>query len=154
MFHDGVNGRGAKRDSLGATGAAMVGHVGGRHESRAPGVGSRDRRIRSGSDSTILDRGGCHLDLGWRHPAQGLMSLIGSTWGALGGSRAWRGGTHVPGEWSRACRPRGVPACPILDRVRRHLGSGRRHPGSGLNESDWEHLRWPRRVTWVAVEGH
>ena len=36
VFHDGVNGRGAKRDSLGATGAAMAGHVGSGHESRAP----------------------------------------------------------------------------------------------------------------------
>ena len=29
-------------------------------------------------------------------PAQGLMSLIGSTWGALGGSRAWRGRDTCP----------------------------------------------------------
>ena len=47
------------------TWAAGVSHV-------PPGVGSHDRRIRSGSDSAILDRGRRHLDLGWHHPGSGL----------------------------------------------------------------------------------
>ena len=53
--------------------------------SRAPRVGSCDHRTGSGSASAIWILAVTILAQGGAIPARGLMSLIQSTWGGLGG---------------------------------------------------------------------
>ena len=151
MFHDGVNGRGAKRDSLGAPGVARAGNVGGGGGSRAPRGGVTLPPNHKCSACAILYSGGCHLDLGRHHHDSGLNE---PHWEHLG----WPGwvtcvagkGHQPPGVGSHDRRTGSGSASTILDRGGLHLGSGRRYPCWGLNELHWKHLGCPGLVTWAA----
>ena len=107
------------------TWAAGMSHV-------PPGVGSRDRRIRSGSDSAILDRGRRHLDLGWRHPSSGLNEPHWEHLGCPGRVTCMAGEGHVfPGSGHMTADPEvsrpaqsWITACSILARGHAILAQG------------------------------
>ena len=95
----------------------------------------------------ILPRGGTILVLG-------LMSLIGSNWGAPGGSHGRRGSVTCPlGRGHVTAEPEGA-RWRHFDCGGCILGSGWPHPGSGLNEPHWELLGQTGLFTWVVGEGH